>query len=233
MKAANSVVVLSALAVAGCSGLTTRDTETVSYLLRPPATAPAPAAPAAADVVAAASLQAASLKVVRVVAQPGYAGDRLLLRGEDRSLGFYAASRWVDVLPAVVGSLAVESLRGTGRLRAVHDENAPFTADYTLRLTIRRFDAEYPQTGRPPRVTVGFEAAVGRRSDRSTVASFIVESQVGAADDRMQDVVAAFEQAAQQAFADLARRALEALEAEVAAAPVVTPPAVARERPVA
>ncbi len=226
-------VALSVVVLGGCSGLTTRDTETVSYLLRPPAMSvpgTGVAVPGAAAAVSgpAEALSSASLQVVRVVAQPGYSGDRLLLLGDDRSLGFFAASRWVDVLPAVVGTLAVEALRGTGRLRAVHDENAPFSADYTLRLTIRRFDAEYPQKGRPPRVTVGFEAAVGRRTDRSTVASFVVESQANASDDRLRDVVAAFEQASQQALADLVRRALAALEAEAAAAPVVV-----GERPVA
>jgi cholesterol transport system auxiliary component len=215
-----------ALALAGCSGLTSRDTEVVSYVLRPPVAtvtpvaggegarvdAPSPAAPTAA----------ASLKVVRVVAQPGYAGDRILLLGDDRSLGFFAGSRWVDMLPSVVGTLAVESLRATARLAAVHDENAPFTADYTLRLTIRRFDAEYPEAGRPPRVTVGFECAVGRRSDRATVASFAVEARADAADDRMRDVVAAFEAATQLALADLVGRTLATVAADAVATPAAT-----------
>jgi cholesterol transport system auxiliary component len=204
-----------ALALAGCSGLTTRDDVTVSYVLRPPAVA-APAAGSGAATPAADRLSGTSLKVVRVVAQPGYAGDRILLLGEDRSLGFFAASRWVDALPAVVGTLAVESLRGTARLRAVHDENAPFAADYTLRLTIRRFDAQYAAPGQAPAVTVGLECAIGRRTDRSTVASFAVEVQAVAADDRMRDVVAAFEQAAQQALAEAVRRTIDTLEADVA-----------------
>lgn len=213
-----------ALALAGCSGLTSRDVATVSYVLRPPTVA-APVAAPAAD-----GLAAASLKVVRVVAQPGYSGDRILLLGEDRSLGFFAASRWVDALPAVVGTLAVESLRGTARLRAVHDENAPFAADYTLRLTIRRFDAEYAGRGQAPRVTVGLECAIGRRADRTTVASFAVEGQAAAADERMRDVVAAFEQAAQQALAEAVRRTIGTLEADLAASPAVAPAATISSR---
>jgi cholesterol transport system auxiliary component len=219
---------LLALALAGCSGLTSRDVATVSYVLRPPAVAaPVAASGAAASApgvgadtgAVAARLAATSLKVVRVVAQPGYSGDRVLLLGDDRSLGFFAASRWVDALPAVVGTLAVESLRGTARLRAVHDENAPFAADYTLRLTIRRFDAQYAASGQPPRVTVDLECAIGRRTDRTAVASFAVEGQAVAADDRMRDVVAAFEQAAQQALAEAVRRTIATLEADLAALP--------------
>jgi cholesterol transport system auxiliary component len=224
MKSVSNVAgALLALALAGCSGLTSRDVVTVSYVLRPPAVA-TPAAPGAGAAAASADrLAATSLKVVRVVAQPGYSGDRILLLGDDRSLGFFAASRWVEALPAVVGTLAVESLRGTARLRAVHDENAPFSADYTLRLTIRRFDAQYAASGQAPRVTVGLECAIGRRTDRSTVASFAVEGQATASEDRMRDVVAAFEQAAQQALAEAVRRTIDTLEADVAMPPAAPP----------
>lgn len=220
---------LLALALAGCSGLRSRDTQTVSYLLRAPAVA-APAVVAAATaagsvgpqaaggMAAAGPLAATSLQVLRVVAQPGYGSDRILLLGDDRSLGYFAASRWVDALPAVVGTLAVETLRGSGALRAVHDEFAPFAADHTLRLTIRRFEAEYPAKGQPPRITVSFECALGRRPDRTAVTGFVVQAQVDAADERMRDVVAAFEQATQQALGEAVRRALDALAADLATA---------------
>jgi cholesterol transport system auxiliary component len=225
MKSVSTVAgALLALALAGCSGLTSRDVTTVSYVLRPPAVAAGGVAGASAAPAPADRLGDTTLKVLRVVAQPGYAGDRILLLGDDRSLGFFAASRWVEALPAVVGMLAVESLRGAARLRAVHDENAPFAADYTLRLTIRRFDAEYPASGQAPQVTVGFECALGRRSDRVAVASFTVEAQAAAADDRMRDVVAAFEQAAQQALAEAVRRTLDTLAADVARPPPAATP---------
>lgn len=212
---------LLALLLAGCSGLQSRDAPIVSYVLRPPSLAAPVAPPVAAPGIAisAAPLAALSLKVVRVVAQPGYAGDRILLLGDDRSLGFFAASRWVDMLPAVVGSLAVESLRGAGALRAVYDENAPFASDYTLRLTIRRFDAEYAAKDRPPRVKVSFECTIGRRTDRATVASFVAEAQADADDDRMREVVGAFEEATQAALTDAVRRTLELLSTDAAAAP--------------
>jgi cholesterol transport system auxiliary component len=216
------LVPLLLLAVSGCSGLTTRDESVVSYVLRPAVATATPVGAGVAPVATTDRLAALSLKVMRVVAQPGYAGDRILLLGDDRSLGFFAASRWVDALPSVVGTLAVESLRGTARLAAVHDENAPFSSDYTLRLTIRRFDAEYPVPGRPPRVTIGFECAVGRRTDRATLASFGIEARSDATDDRMRDVVAAFEAATQQALADVVRRTLEAVAADAVAAPAAT-----------
>lgn len=203
-----------ALALAGCSGLRSQAPETVSYLLRAPAAsaASAPAGP----------LAARSLKVVRVVAQPGYDGDRILLLGADRSLGFYSGSRWVEPLPAVVGTLAVEALRNAAALRYVLDETAPFGADYTLRLTIRRFDAEYPTAGAPPRVTVGFACTVAR-ADRSVLENFLVQAEAPASADRMVAVVAAFEQATQQALGESVQRTLAVLQANVAASTAVPP----------
>lgn len=204
---------LLAVVLGGCSGLRSREPETVSYLLRVPAAASA-GAPATAP---AGPLAARSLKVVRVLAQPGYDGDRILLVGADRSLGFFAASRWVDTLPQIVGTLAVETLRNTAALRTVLDENAPFAPDYTLRLTIRRFDAEYPARGAPPRITVSLACTVAR-GDRTILANFVVESRTEAEADRMAAVVAAFEAATQQALADATARTLDALVAAGAAA---------------
>jgi cholesterol transport system auxiliary component len=210
MKAPLVVAAAALLAVSlgACSGLRSREPETVSYLLRVPPAASADAAATAPS----GPLASRSLKVVRVLAQPGYDGDRILLLGADRSLGFFAASRWVDTLPQVVGTLAVETLRNTAALRTVLDENAPFAPDYTLRLTIRRFDAEYPSPGAPPRITVSFACTVAR-GDRTILANFLVESRIEAAADRMAAVVAAFEAATQQALGDATRRSLETLAA--------------------
>jgi len=206
LRAAGASLVL---ALCGCSGLRSQAPETVSYLLRAPATAAAASSPSG-------PLAAHSLKVVRVVSQPGYDGDRILLLGADRSLGFYSGSRWVEPLPAVVGTLAVEALRNAATLRYVLDDTAPFGADYTLRLTIRRFDADYPSAGAPPRITVGFACTVAR-ADRSVLENFVVQAEVPASADRMAAVVAAFEQATQQALGESVQRTLAALQANVAA----------------
>jgi cholesterol transport system auxiliary component len=210
MKAPPSVVAgaLLALALGGCSGLRSAAPETVSYVLR----APGGAAPGQVAVAPAGPLASRSLKVVRVVAQPGYDGDRILLLGADRSLGHYASSRWVEPLPSVIGTLAVETLRNTAALRTVLDESAPFGSDFTLRLTIRRFDAEYPAAGTPPRVTVSFACTVAR-ADRTILANFVVESRADAPADRMGAVVAAFEQATQQALDEIVRRTFATLQA--------------------
>lgn len=207
MKAASIVAVaLLAVGLAGCSGLRSRVPETVSYVLRAPLTGGS-----ASTAVPSGPLSARALKVASVVAQPGYDGDRILLLGADRSLGHFAASRWVEPLPAMVGTLAVEMLRDTAALRSVLDETAPFAADYRLRLTIRRFDAEYPAPGRPPRITVSLAGTVAG-ANRVILENFVVQAQVDADADRMTAVVAAFEQAARQALDEVVQRTLATLQ---------------------
>jgi cholesterol transport system auxiliary component len=200
-------LLFAALALPGCGGgLRSDAAEPVTYVLR--------AAPAASAMPASATGPAArTLQVARVVAQPGYAGDRILLLQPDRRLGFYAASRWSGPLPAVVGTLAAETLRGRGALRAVHDDAAPFGSDYRLYIAIRRFDAEYSSAGAAPRVRVSLECSVGRSSDRDVLAAFDAEGAAQADGNRMGAVVEAFEQATQAALAEVAERTLGVIAA--------------------
>jgi cholesterol transport system auxiliary component len=226
------------LGLAACSsGLRSGAAEPVTYVLRaaPVASASgqgsaAPGTPAAVDAshagaspgaapAAAARLAGVTLQVTRVLAQPGYAGDRILLVRPDRSLDFFAASRWPEPLPAVVATLAAETLRGTGALRAVHDDAAPFSADYSLRIAIRRFDAEYTNGAAAPRVRVAVECTVGRASNRAVLGAFDAETTVDAGGNRMGAVVEAFEQAAQAVMSVVAARTLDVVAADAAAAP--------------
>ncbi|MFO1426604.1 MAG: ABC-type transport auxiliary lipoprotein family protein [Steroidobacteraceae bacterium] len=210
-------LVMPALALLpACSGGLRRSTvEPVTYVLRAAGTAAAAGAPA--TTAAAGALTRPTLGIARVLAQPGYAGEHVLLTRPDRSLDFYAGARWPDALPEVVATLAAETLRASGALRAVHDDAAPFTGEYTLRITIRRFDAEYAGES-PPSVRVSLECTVARVADRSVLAAFRAESAAPAAGNRLGAVVAAFEQAAQAALAEVSARTLAAIGTDAVAA---------------
>jgi cholesterol transport system auxiliary component len=189
--------------LAGCSSLFGgRESAPVTYVLRP------------AIVVAAAPSGGAtvvrSLQVQRVVVAPGYARDEILRTEPDRRLGQYAASRWPDALPVVVERLAVDAARGSGAWSVVHDAAAPLPATELLRLTVRRFDAEYTVEGRAPTVRVVIDATVSQRSDRALLSAFTVETSAQAADDRMSAIVAAFDEAAGVAMERIARQAAAA-----------------------
>ncbi len=152
-----------------------------------------------------------SVQVLQTLARPGYASDRVVLLRGDRSLDVYAGSRWAGELPAVVGAAVVDAARGSGAFGAVYDDTAPFSPDYTLRVTIRRFDAEYaapgsartPASAAAPTAVVALDVIVGRRRDRAVLGSFEVRASRAAPANRMTDVVAAHEAALGEALQQL------------------------------
>jgi cholesterol transport system auxiliary component len=198
------LAVLVLMALGGCSGLlTSRSAAPVTYVLRPVIAAdPAPSSAPMSNRASAPSLQ-----VQRVAAAPGYARDELLLTRPDRRLDVYAASGWPDALPVVVERLVVDALRQHGGWSVVHDAAAPFAADQLLRVTVRRFDAEYSGTAGPPVVRVVLDATLARRGDRAVLAAFTAEASSAATEDRMSAIVAAFERATGEALSELARKA--------------------------
>lgn len=176
----------------GCASLLeSREPAPVTYLLRP---AVAPKEPSAA---------APTLQIQRVAAYPGYDTDRVLLTRPDRRLDVYAGSRWAESLPKVVEAMALDAVRVGGGFAAVHDSLSPYASDYVLRLTIRRFEAEYADLSAAPQVRVAFEASIGRRTERATLQSFGIETTAVASSNRMGAIVAAFEQASAAALEQL------------------------------
>ena len=199
-----SLAMAALIALGGCSSLLpSGGAAPVTYVLRPAIAADAPSAPAPPSGRA----SALSLQVQRVAAAPGYARDELLLTRPDRRLDVYAASRWPDALPVVVERLVVDALRQHGGWSVVHDAAAPFAADQLLRVTVRRFDAEYAGAGGPPVVRVVLDATLARRGDRTVSAAFTAEASSAAAEDRMSAIVAAFERASGEALTELTRTA--------------------------
>ena len=194
---------MALLALGGCSGLlSSRSAAPVTYVLRPAIAADAVSGAASSS----GPMSAPSLQVQRVAAAPGYSRDEILLTQPDRRLDVYAASRWPDALPVVVERLVVDALRQHGRWSVVHDAAAPFAADQLLRVTVRRFDAEYTSVGGPPTVRVVLDATLARRGDRAVLAAFTVEASSAAAEERMSAIVAAFERATGEALSTLARQ---------------------------
>lgn len=213
-RAARAASVAVLVLLAGCSSLfTSRTPAPVTYVLRPVAAVTTASAAAPSGAAATASLQ-----VQRIATAPGYARDEILLTQPDRRLDMYAASRWPDVLPVVVERLVVDALRQQGAWSVVHDAAAPYAADHLLRVTVRRFDAEYTAAGRPPVVRVVLDATVSRRGERSVRAAFTVEGSAEAAEDRMSSIVAAFERASGEALGVLADRTVTAVAGPAAPA---------------
>jgi len=200
------------LLTAGCGSLfSSRAEAPVTYVLRPVFGG----TPSVAGGAGSPSLDGVVVQVGTVAAAPGYATDAILATLPDRRLDVFAASRWPDALPRVVETLAVQALRTVGV--AAHDAAAPIAATHLLRVTVRRFDAEYRAAATAPVARVVLEVEVLRRADRQVVEQFAVEGEAMAGTNRMGVIVAAFEDASAQALSALAGRASEALTRNVIA----------------
>lgn len=199
--------------LAGCGGLSSKSSPTVTYQLR---AAPAAAVGDSAPTAAAGALHSLTLQVLQPVAGPGLETDNIMLTRPEHRLDRYAASRWPAPAPRLLASLAVETLRNRALLSAVHDEASPFQSDYILRIAIRRFDADHSDGREAPLATVVLDCAVGTRGERRLLGSFVAQGTAAAADNRMAAVVAAFEQATRAALGSLADQSLAIIAAEAA-----------------
>lgn len=180
-------------ALSGCfSGLNSKAPAQQRYVLQP----------AAVAVAAAPTAPIAALQVMRPTVAPGLAGDGIAVVRPGARLDFYSNARWAVDAPAALQSLLIEGLRSAGRFATVEAEGGPFATQYLLSLDLTHFEARYGADG-PPTIEVELVASLGRRSDRSVLQSFTAHSSVRADADRMQSVIAAFEQATGDALAQL------------------------------
>jgi cholesterol transport system auxiliary component len=174
---------------------------------------------AAAPANAAKDTLPATLQIARPLMAPGLEGDQITLLRSDRRLDFFAAGRWPAELSQTVEALAVDSLRATRQWATVHDSRSLFPADYLLQISVRRFEADYVASPGSPQIEVAFDCALGSRSQRELIANFSVAGSARSEANRLSAIVAAFEQASNQALAEIASQAAAAVRRSQALAP--------------
>ena len=190
------------LLLAACfSGLNSKSPTQQRYVLQLPATqtaettaSAAPAAPAAPAV--------GTLQVMRPSAAPGLASEGIAVLRPGARLDYYSNARWAADAPSALQNLVIESLRQAGRFTMVEAEGGPFASQYLLSLDLTHFEARYGADGAPT-IEVELVASLGRRSDRSMLRTLTAHGSVPAGADRMQAVIAAFEQATGEALAQI------------------------------
>jgi ABC-type uncharacterized transport system auxiliary subunit len=192
------------LALAGCTNLLHSDAKvTQVYVLRAAGARQGQVAPRPARV---------SIHVIRPVAGPGLDSDHIVLMQSDHRMSYYVASRWPTVLPEVVESLAVQTLRATGAWSGVQDSSSAFSSDYMLQIVIRRFEADYTTNPGAPEVHVVLDCTVARSAGREVLTSFVAEGSAVASANRLGEVVSAFEDASNKALVSIADGAAQAAQ---------------------
>jgi cholesterol transport system auxiliary component len=197
---------LLAPALCGCSGLLRSDAKPVQiYTL-----SAAPASPGGGGEPT--SALNVSLRVAHPLAGPGLDSAQIVLLEPDHRMDVYAASAWAADAPALIESLASQTLRASGEWSSVEDAESPFPADYLLQISIRHFEADYGDgSDAPPTVHVTLDCTLGAEDARSIAASFAASGSAVASANRLSEVVAAFQQATDQALRSMSRQLAAAM----------------------
>jgi ABC-type uncharacterized transport system auxiliary subunit len=148
-----------------------------------------------------------TLQLLPVAVQPGLDTTRIALVRPGNRLDWYADARWAGPLNDVVTALLAQSLRDSGRFAQVATDAAAMDADVVLAVTVRRFEAEQSAQGALPVAQVRLECTLSSLTAHRQLAAFTATAAVPAGANRLTDVVAALEQAAQQAVAEVVEQA--------------------------
>ena len=130
-------------------------------------------------------------------------GDRILtMTGPEAA--YIASARWVapaEVLFQEAVERAFEVNPGPARLVG---RGGLRQAERTLRLDVRRFEAVYDNGQKaPPEIVVRVQAGLVARNDRSFVGEQAFEARVRADDNRVSEIVEAFDEATAEVLTEL------------------------------
>lgn len=143
------------------------------------------------------------LAVLRPRIRTGLETDRIAVLYPDRRLDYFADARWSGPLDAVVQDLAVQALRSGAHLRNVSADASAFASGYWIEIEVADFQAEYSPAAAAPTIHVRLLARLGGAGDRHILGSFDARALQPARDDRLTDIVDAYEKAVDAALADI------------------------------
>jgi cholesterol transport system auxiliary component len=157
---------------------------------------------------------AAELAVLKPRVRAGLDTDRIAALYPDRRMDYFADARWSGPLDEVLQDLAVQEFRSNPALRNVSADASVFASTHWLEIEVTDFQAEYSAAGAAPTVHVRLQARIGNSGDRHILAHFAPDIRELATDNRMSAIVDAYSRAANEAFAEIAEGALQALGAK-------------------
>jgi cholesterol transport system auxiliary component len=129
---------------------------------------------------------------------------RIALTRSPTTIDYFADSVWSDRAPAMVQSLLIESFEEANKVAAVSQDLAVLRADYILMSELRRFQAIYEGPGEaPPVVQVRLIVRLVKMPDRTIIGDDIAERRESAAQNGMDAIVGAFDEALGGVMKDL------------------------------
>lgn len=138
--------------------------------------------------------------LVAVRAIPGLDTDRILVKEPGARLNYYAGARWPDHLPELLTATVRLAFESSGRFERVSSGSRIGRAEWTLDLELREFFAVVTTAGAPPQVNVRLAGHVDCGSDGAAVSA---ATTIPAREDRLSEIIAAFQAATDRALTSL------------------------------
>jgi len=180
-----ATLVAATLALSGCALMNSGKPSTM-YRLGAAASADAAAAPANAQPV--------------VIFFPGSNFDRQsegdqILTVTGNQAAYIAQARWVAPAKEMFDSETIRQIHRTAPQTSVLRAGEAPRSAYVLAVDVSRFDAEYYSAGTAPVISIDGRARLMRAADRQIVGDWPITAREAAADNRVSEIVAAFDRA--------------------------------------
>jgi cholesterol transport system auxiliary component len=133
------------------------------------------------------------LAIERPTAPAGLSSARIAVARQPLTLDYYAGAVWVDDAPNMVQRLLIESFENSGRIVGVGRDGVSFRSDYTLKVEIREFQAEYFDGAQVPTVHVRINVKLVQMPQRIIIAANDFSIRRQASTNRMADIVDTFD----------------------------------------
>lgn len=128
--------------------------------------------------------------------------DQIVVRLGPRRLEYLAGARWTDRTPHLVGRYLEESIENSGMATVVGAGTVEIAGDYRLKIDIRDFSADVG-SGRRASANVRFGAIVVRSAPAEIIGKKQFAASSEARGGQAGDIIEAFNDALDQATADL------------------------------
>jgi cholesterol transport system auxiliary component len=147
-----------------------------------------------------------AIAVLRPRAPSSLDTERIAIRTPGHGFDYLAGARWADPAPQILQQLLVGALTAEAHFATAVASPSRVPVDLLVDVEVGHFEADYSKADAPPTIVVEFSVnVVDVRSGRRE-GSFRSAASVPAARNDRTAVVAAFEQAANQAVGEAARR---------------------------
>ncbi len=119
--------------------------------------------------------------------------NRIAVRRDPITLGYYERAVWTDLAPSLVQTLLIESFENTGKIVAVGRESVGLRSDFILKTELREFQAE--TASGTPVVHVRVIAKLVQMPQRTIIAWTSEDHKIPADGESMNAIVGAFDEA--------------------------------------